>query len=126
MGRGVDFAMDMINFEPKSVEEVRAQHFCQPRLLDQQAGGKEFALISSEQTPCFLVHKLEILSDYVKMSDSFYVAIVTAGRGQMISGARKVDLEEGDRFFVCYSAESVLYSTDVGMEIVLTFPPRTD
>lgn len=124
MGRGIDFAMDMISFEPKSVEQVKEQYFCRPRLLEQQVGGKEFILIGSEQTPCFSVHKIELTSEYIKSSGAFYVGIVTIGKGQMLCGEFKIDLEEGDRFFVCQSAKDVRYISDNGMEIVLSFPPE--
>lgn len=124
MGRDVDFATDMINFTPKSVEQVRTQHFCTPALLDQQSGGKSLQLIGPEQTPCFSVQKLEIETAYEQTTDSFYVGIVTSGKGQMICGETSVELAEGDRFFVCYEADTIQYIAEEKLEIVLTFPPR--
>lgn len=123
MGRDVDFATSMINFEQKSVAQVKAQHFCTPQLLHEQAGGRERTLIGPEQTPCFSVHQLEIETEYIKTADSFYVGIVTRGQGQAVCGASMLELAAGDRFFVCYSAEAVVYRSDSGMEVVLTFPP---
>jgi len=124
MGREVDFAIDMINFEQKSVEQIKKDHFCYPTLVEQQSGGKEYVLIGPQQTECFAVNKIEVSSEYEKSADSFYVGIVTAGAGQLVTEQDKIALKEGDRFFVCHATEKARFIASESLEIVLTFPPK--
>lgn len=124
MGRGVGFAADMINFDLKSVDDVIAQHFCTPQLLAEQAGGREYGLIGPNQTPCFSVNRLNISDKFVKSSEAFYVGIVSKGTGYMIQDDRKIILNEGDRFFVCYGANEVEYIAEGELELVFTYPPK--
>lgn len=122
MGREASFAMDMISFDPKSVEEVRADHFCLPTSIEVQEGGEESVLIGMAQTPCFSVHKVQVTKQFEKEHLGFYVGIVTSGHGQISCETHILDLIKGDRFFVTYAAGKIIYSGS--MEMVLTFPPE--
>ncbi|NND07178.1 MAG: mannose-6-phosphate isomerase [Saprospiraceae bacterium] len=122
MGRDVSFAMDMISLQPKTVEQVRADHFCKPSSVERQDGGEEFALIGPAQTDCFSVHRIVVSNIYEKEHDGFYVGIVTSGKGKISMDDLTLDLIEGDRFFVTNAAKKVHYQG--AMEVVLTFPPE--
>ena len=124
MGKGIDFALNMINFGLLPGEEVRKKHFCTPRLFQQQKGGKEEILIDSENTPCFSVHRLSVRETFFKSSGSFYTGIVTKGAGLVKTKNEQRTLKRGDKFFIPYNQEKVVYSSDDEMEIVLTFPPE--
>lgn len=124
MGRDVDFALSMIDFTPHSVERIRQNYFCEPRLLSRQNDGEETILIDKKQTPCFSVHRLTITGNYVKNADTFYVGIVTKGSGTVLAGEEREFVKTGDRFLIPFNTHDVEYVSDREFEIVLTFPPE--
>jgi mannose-6-phosphate isomerase len=124
MGRDVNFAIDMINFNSIPIEEIKKKYFCFPRLLDEQEGGSEYILIDKNQTHCFSVHKFKVNGGLIKNYNSFYVGIITNGQGTITAGSLKKKIKKGDKFFIPFFANDILYSAENEMEIVLTFPPQ--
>lgn len=124
MNRGIDFALDMINFEELSVETIKSDYFSNPRVFAKQDDGYEVTLIDEQQTSCFGVHRLHISKSFTKKSSSFYIGVVTAGSGVVKTLNCEIQLKKGSRFFIPFSTDSVVYSTNDMLEIVLTFPPK--
>ena len=60
MNRGLDFALDMVSFDPLPVEIIKENYFCKPVVTHKNPGYEEAVLIGPTQTPCFSVHKLTI------------------------------------------------------------------
>lgn len=123
MDRGVDFAMDMMEFKPISTADIKQQYFCQPVLLDKDSRAEEFRLVGSNQTPCFSVHKLIVKEVYTRPSNGFHVGIVAKGSGTITAGTEKINVLKGDKFLIPYQTKSVTYTPSEPMDIVLTFPP---
>lgn len=125
MGRGIDFAMDMINFSPMSVGQVKENYFCEPQIIHKEKGFEEAVLISGEQTPCFSVHALKVKGheSHKRKSGGFHVSIVTRGEGIIVAGAEKIKVKKGDKFLVPFSTEELSY-TGNELELVLTYPPQ--
>jgi mannose-6-phosphate isomerase len=126
MGRGVDFAMDMIDFNPLSIAEVRQRHFCSPRLLIEGGGFQELILIDKQQTACFSAHQLKIQDHYTRPSAGFHVGVVTRGAGIVAAGSLSLPVKKGDKFLVPYQTREVKYTALEELEIVLTFPPGAE
>jgi mannose-6-phosphate isomerase len=124
MGRSIEFAMEMIDFSQLSVEEIKKKYFCSPRIIEQQSGGSEFVLIDKTYTDCFSVHRIYVQSRFEKIAESFYVGIVTNGRGSIISGKCVQKVQTGDKFLIPFNAEKIEYMSDDAMEIILAFPPK--
>ncbi len=124
MGRNVDFAINMIDYNSYSPDEIHQKYFCPPVKSIEQNGGGEYILINKKQTPCFSVHKLIISKSFVKNSNSFYVGITARGSGVVNSGNQKEYIKAGDRFFIPYQTKEVEYTADEELEIILTFPPE--
>lgn len=124
MNRGVDFAMEMINFEPKPVEQIKTDHFCVPEVVDEQRGGIEVNLFDENDTPCFSANKIEVFSEFTKRAASFYVGIITKGNGTVSTPTNNLSVEKGDRFFTPFQTEKVTFSADNNMEIICTYPPN--
>ncbi|HKI87771.1 MAG TPA: class I mannose-6-phosphate isomerase [Draconibacterium sp.] len=124
MGKGIDFALNMVNFNPISQQEIREKYFCFPQLFQQQDGGTEEILIDSGKTPCFTVHKLSVTKTFIKKSVSFYVGIVIKGEGTITTSSEQKTLKRGDKFFIPHNQKKVNYSTNNEMEIILAFPPE--
>ncbi|MCJ7465533.1 MAG: class I mannose-6-phosphate isomerase [Maribacter sp.] len=124
MDRGIDFAMDMIHFKKISVETIRSDYFCKPRVLEEQDGGFEVVLIDEKQTPCFKVTRLHISKKYSTRYDSFYIAIVTEGHGRVKTATQEIKIKKGDRFLIPFSTEIVDYLAESELQVVLAFPPK--
>ena len=124
MGRDIDFAMNMIDFSLLPAEEVRKKYFCTPRLFQQQKGGKEEVLIGMDNTNCFSVHRVSVKETFFKSARSFYIGIVTKGNGTVYTKNEQLIVKQGDKFFIPYYQEEVIFSSKNAMEIILTFPPE--
>ncbi len=123
MNRGIDFALDMMSFEPLPVETIREKYFCNPVVIDKGAGYQEALLIGPAQTPCFSVHSLTVTGQYTRASNAFHVAIVTKGDGVITVGEEHIRVTNGDKFIVPFQTKTVTYSSTGEMDLVLTFPP---
>ena len=123
MGRGVDFALDMIDFTPLPAGQVKEKYFCKPKPLKKEKEFEESVIIGREQTPCFSVRQLKIYSHYNRASEGFYVGIVTRGEGEIEAGFQKFPVKTGDKFLVPFQTKEVRYSGS-GLEVILTFPPE--
>src|SRR5664279_5533085 len=111
MGRGIDFAMDMIEFKQLPAELVRELYFCEPVLVCRETNYEEFELIGIKQTSCFSVNKLKITGSYTRKSDNFHVGIVSAGNGIIQAGDLSFPVKKGDRFLILFKTKEVTYST---------------
>ncbi len=120
MGRGIDFALDMIEFKQLPTELVRELYFCEPVLVCRESNYEEFVLIGIKQTSCFSVNKLKITGSYTRKSDNFHVGIISAGNGIIKAGTVSVPVKKGDRFLIPYTTKEVTYTTSTGLEIILT------
>ena len=123
MGRDVDFALDMIDFETRSTIEIKQRLFCKPRVVDEQSGGVREVLIDSEKTPFFSVNRLKITDGFHRSANAFCVGIVTRGQGLVRAGESDVALRLGDKFLVPYQTHEIECLTQKELEIVLTVPP---
>jgi mannose-6-phosphate isomerase len=120
MGRGIDFAMDMIEFKQLPAELVRELYFCEPVLLCRESNYEEFELIGIKQTSCFSVNKMKIAGSYARKSDNFHVGIISAGNGIIEAGNVSVPVKKADRFLIPYTTKEVTYTTSADLEIILT------
>ncbi len=123
MGRDVDFAMDLIDFAPRSVQELRDQYFCRPAPLDRQERSQEWSLVDSRYTDCFRVKRLCVQGTFEKQEPTFYVGIVAKGAGSIHTDQGSVQLQFGDKFLVPFATDSIQFASPKGMELVFTLPP---
>jgi len=125
MGRGIDFALSMFNFDKMSVEEVRKKNFLPPKLTRQYNDASlEYSLINEETTRCFRVKRLDVVGALEKEEESFYVGIVTSGNGTVSSAGLTREIRTGDKFFVPFQTDQARFESREGMEILLALPPR--
>lgn len=124
MNRGIDFALSMFNYDTTPVEAIKEHFFCEPRVLETQNKSSEYALIDEHKTPCFSVNRINVKDSFIKESETFYIGIVSAGSGTIFTDDRVYPVKEGSKFFVPYRTRSVEFKSDIGMELILTFPPE--
>ncbi len=123
MNKGLDFALSMFNFSPTPVETIRANNFCEPRVVETQNHSTEYTLIDKHNTSCFSVNRIDVRDRYVKESETFYIGIVSKGSGSLVTGDQTYPVSEGSKFFIPYQTGSVTFESESGMEIIATFPP---
>jgi mannose-6-phosphate isomerase len=124
MGRGVDFALSMFNFEAVSAEEVRERFFQRPeKIRSYGQSGTEYSLIDSRATDCFRVKRLRVTGELEKEEDSFYIGIVSGGAGVVSSGGSRLEVKFGDRFFVPFNTTGVRFDSPAGMDVLLALAP---
>jgi mannose-6-phosphate isomerase len=123
MGRDVDFALSMLDFNAVSEEEVRKRYFCEPKAIATQGESSETGLIGASITSCFRVNRLHVKGEFRKKENSFYVGIVTRGSGKISSENQDAVLTKGSRFIIPFSAVETSFSSDDKMEIIIALPP---
>ena len=124
MERDIDFALEMIDFKQISSEEIKSNLFCSPEIIDTQEKSIEYNVVDIRKTPCFSVNKLEVNKRYKKETDSFYVGVVTKGKGRIASSSQSIAVEVGDKFFVPFQTGELKFITDEGLQLYFVFPPK--
>jgi mannose-6-phosphate isomerase len=123
MNQGIDFALSMFNYESITIDEIRGNYFCEPRIVLTQNQSAEYALIEKHHTPCFSVNRIDVRDRYVKESGTFYIGIVSKGSGRIVIGDQTFLVNEGSKFFIPYQTGSIVFESESAMEIIATFPP---
>lgn len=126
MGRDVAFALSMMSLKRISRQQVQKDLFCAPRRLKTYGrDGYEDLLIGTDKTECFGVKKLTVTGQIQKEERSFYLGIVSRGRGEVLDETKKVwPLKQYDRFFVPFSTRELAFRATEPMEIYLFTPPQ--
>lgn len=123
MNRDIDFALEMFNYEKYSIARIQDEFYSSKKLIKKIDAATEQLLIGSKQTDCFSVSKLTIEKEYIDNENSFYIALVVGGKGNISANRMKYDLKFGDKFFVPFSTKDVTYTANSNLEIIKIFPP---
>ncbi|MGX9417406.1 class I mannose-6-phosphate isomerase [Vibrio sp. WJH972] len=126
MRRGLDFCMDVFDFEKLSVEETVEKFFQQPS-VNHRYSDQSFqeTLIDETVTDKFRVKKSTIQGSVEKSENDFYIGIVVEGECTIKIGEETTQLNKFDRFFCPAGIESVTITSESGVEILESYPPKT-
>lgn len=94
MKRGLDFCLDIFDYQSRSVEEVQAACRLTPEPL--AAAGEE-KLIGQERTDCFEVRRHRVSESTALHGDFLEVLLVVAGRGILSGGGHEAGLVPSSR-----------------------------
>ncbi len=107
MGRGVDFCMDVFEYETLTPQEIKAKYFVEPTTL---ASGKGWALdqmLSPEIAKCFEVRRFFVTEECeIPKAEEFMLGIITKGSAIVECDKDKVDVKLCDSFFISASTNS--------------------
>ncbi|WP_339721325.1 class I mannose-6-phosphate isomerase [uncultured Paraglaciecola sp.] len=123
MGRDIETALDVFNFDPIPPEEIDAEFRCEPKILTNDAHGNCLEeLIGADKTACFTVKRAAVNGSFERKEKAFFYGIVTAGSGTFNTADEVTQLKPWDRFFCPAGIEEFEYQSDSGMSILECYP----
>ena len=123
MNRGVDFALDMLDFTRRSVAEIRRDFFCRPRGMEERPDFRRVSLLDERYTPCFGAESIELRGKAELESDSFRVLIVTKGNGELSVSGKSAALHLYDRILIPACERKITLRSADGMTVTAALPP---
>ncbi len=119
MGKGIETALDVFNFDAVEDESIDATFRCEPKLLHTYESGSRFEeLIGYDRTPCFSVCRSTITGVADKSVTRGYIGIVSEGEGSICIEGSTTELKLWDRFFCPAGAGSVRYQSNESMTVL--------
>lgn len=113
MGRDPDFAMQIFDYTPLSVEDVQQRCRIKPTLQQHDAALRRELLIGPDQTDCFTITRLTVTSQCdISKPSCVQVGVVAAGRGTARLGREQLTLQPGAKFLVAAAADAITYTPD--------------
>lgn len=124
MDRGLDFCLDIFDFEAKPEAIVRRDYMFEPQLeATYGEAGNRYRLIGRETTPCFGVKKSVIKGTIERAEDSFFIGVVTEGRCVVRTDGHAFELNQFSKFFCPAGLGSYTIESETGVQILECFPP---
>lgn len=127
MNRGLDFCLDIFDFENKPESVVRNEHMFEPRLETTYGeSAHRYHLIGTETTPCFQVKKSVIKGVVEREEDTFLTGVVTAGRCVLKTAETAIEIDTFGKFFCPAGLGPYTIEADKEVQILECFPPGQD
>ena len=127
MNLGLERSLDMFDYIPYSTEAIKKRFSPVPRVVKEEDGGREWELITSRETQCFRVNRIEVRGKFeVRTSETFWIGIVANGKGRLIFNRGFIDLMRGRKFFVPPCLFGFYLDAEIGdpLEIIIVMPPE--
>lgn len=125
MKKGLDFCLDVFDYQQYSVDDIRKQYQQSPDVVRQyNAQSQKVSLIDATTTPSFRVCKSTVMGTVEKAEDDFYIGIVTKGNCIITCGDETLHLSQYDKFFCPAGIDSITIKSELGTEILECYPPE--
>ena len=126
MGKDIETALDVFNYEPVPPEKIDTEFRCQPRVLSTDEHGNCLEeLIGAKHTACFTVKRASVKGHFKRNEPAFFYGIVTDGTGKLRIKDEVTELKQWDRFFCPAGVKEFQYETDSSMSILECYPGNT-
>ncbi|MFZ8201284.1 class I mannose-6-phosphate isomerase [Alteromonas portus] len=128
MGRDIETALDVFNFDPVAKDEVDTEFRCHPSVISDDGKGNSLSLlIGPENTPCFTVKRATVSSQVSREGTTFFLGVVTEGSGEIRIGDEVTQLKQWDRFFCPAGVNNFEYvcHSDTPLSILECYPGNT-
>ena len=125
LGLGWDVAFDCFDFTGYQPTQLLRDYRMEPLLLSQTKGGEEWQLLCGKTEAYFSARRLVARGEMPVSESSFYIGIVTGGRGILSGAFGDIAVQQGDTF-VCSAAVAAHAYRGVGeqpLEVVCCLPP---
>ena len=124
MQRGLDFALDVFDLRPWSVEAVRQEAFAQPQVIRAEANGREEALIDGRLTDRFRVHRHRFTGSWTLADETFCIGILVEGEAHLTSANQPPqDLGRYGRFLACGGGQPLMLHAEAQATLLTCHPP---
>lgn len=125
MGRGIEVALDVFNFDPVKPDEIDSVFRCQPRqLLASSDGSVLEELIGSDLTSCFGVKRMTVVASVERKENEFFYGVVIEGDGEYVVDGQSTPLKKWDRFFCPAGVSEFQYESKTGMTVLECYPGK--
>ena len=119
MGRGIETALDVFNYDPVPPGKVDEEFRCTPKILSSDAAGNCIEeLIGADKTSCFTVKRTTVNGILTRKEDAFFYGIVIEGSGTLGTGDEVTRLKQWERFFCPAGVDEFQYESDSGMTVL--------
>lgn len=123
MGKGLDFCLDIFDYQEYSKEEIVKKCRITPAILEKNAEYERQRLVDESKTPCFFVEKLKVCKDCeIIHNQKFTIGVVCSGSCVMEAGTERLKLSKGDSFVIAAAADTYRILTGEGSEICIVYP----
>lgn len=124
MNRGLDFCLDIVDFDPMPEALVRSEYMFEPQLeVTYSDTARRYHLVGAETTPCFRVMKSVISGVVEREEDTFFTGVITAGSCVVKTGSDSRRLGRYDKFFCPAGLGPYTIEADEEVQILECFPP---
>jgi mannose-6-phosphate isomerase len=125
-GVGFDAMLDCFAYEGLTKEETFKKYARQPIVIIDENDNEIIELISSADTPCFSMTKLNIPDTYLLDDDPFKTLIILAGEGWLVNEGTTVEIKQGEVYFLPADLGEVhIENSGVdALEIIASYPPE--
>lgn len=123
MGRDIETALDVFNFEPVAPENIDEEFRCEPAVLSSDEYGNRLEeLIGSDKTDCFTIKRSSVNGCFKRNESAFFYGVVIDGCGTLSTSQETTQLNRWDRFFCPAGVDLFQYESESGMTILECYP----
>ncbi len=124
MGRGIDFALSLIDRDAHPPEEIEARVRCPPgRIHDFGTGSFRDELIGPARTPCFRVWRTVLAGPLERAEDAYRIVIVSDGACTVSTPAGAHRLRRYDKILLPAGIGPVRFEPEPTVELIECLPP---
>ena len=126
MERGLDFCLEVFDYEPLPLEEAISRYRCLPRERQTwPGGGQQFSLLEHERNPRFTLRQSVFTSESQWIGNEAFIGIVTSGSGIIDDGQQRREVGPYSRFFCPAALEAFRVEPGPeGLRILEAYPPE--
>jgi mannose-6-phosphate isomerase len=124
MKKGLEFCMNVFNYDQNSVEDINDKFFVKPQLLEERENYKKYLLLDSDISSCFELQKFTLTGNCTLKLDSRYaVIVVISGSGKIKSNGEEESYRMLDNFFIAAELDTLSFDIDEPTEVCIILPP---
>lgn len=125
MGRGLDFCLDIFDYQEYSREDIIEKCRITPIVLEEGDYVRRMRLVDEKLTPCFYVETIEAKGDTrILHSRKFTLGVVCEGSCTLNTEDRYIELKQGDSFVIAAAVKEYMLNTQEGVRLCIVYPGK--
>ncbi len=119
MGRDMDFALSMFEFNELSQSDIKTQYFVKATEIERQDESVLYSLFDERYTKCFAVKKIKVKDKFTLQNSAFLIIVVISGCGEISANGQSFKTAIGDQFFIPYATTMLEFNSQSQMEVII-------